>query len=87
MAISANCPIAFAGKTNDTLCYLRVARINANKSIAYATVEFLTEDAEHLIKTEEFILPVCCNQQSSNFIAQAYEHLKTLPEFADAVDC
>ena len=22
-----------------------------------------------------------------NFIAQAYEHLKTLPEFADAVDC
>jgi hypothetical protein len=25
--------------------------------------------------------------KNSNFIAQAYEHLKTLPEFAGATDC
>lgn len=27
------------------------------------------------------------NLEGKNFIAQGYEHLKTLPEFIDAVDC
>jgi hypothetical protein len=27
------------------------------------------------------------DESSANFIKQAYEHLKTLPEFADAIDC
>jgi hypothetical protein len=27
------------------------------------------------------------NKAGGNFIEQAYEYLKTLPEFADAVDC
>jgi hypothetical protein len=27
------------------------------------------------------------NLDGKNFIAQAYDHLKTLPEFADAIDC
>jgi hypothetical protein len=27
------------------------------------------------------------NMNSDNFIKQAYLHLKSLPEFADAVDC
>jgi hypothetical protein len=27
------------------------------------------------------------NLNGANFIAQAYEHLKTLPEFSGAIDC
>ena len=37
------------------------------------------------IKHEQFnFVP---NLEGQNFIAQAYEHLKTLPEFAGAEDC
>jgi hypothetical protein len=28
-----------------------------------------------------------CDQDTSNSIAQAYEHLKTMPEFTGATDC
>ena len=36
---------------------------------------------------EEQVLNCSYDINGVNPIAQAYEHLKTLPEFADAVDC
>lgn len=37
--------------------------------------------------TKEYKIPVTVEQNSENFIKQAYNYLKTLPEFAGSIDC
>ena len=64
--------------------YLKVAEFSGSKSgIGFALAYKV--NAEHdAIKVERFnFVPT----MDTNFIAQAYEHLKTLPEFSGATDC
>lgn len=64
------------------VAYIKVERVDSSKSaaIAYATY---SGDAIKGNKTFDFVP----NMNGGNFIKQAYEHLKTLPEFAGATDC
>ena len=54
-----------------------------NKAQVRAVVSF-TKDDKRVGEKEYFYVP---NMDGSNFIKQAYEHLKALPEFAGATDC
>jgi hypothetical protein len=63
-------------------CYIKVNSVIGTKSNMSAVVSF-TKDDFSFLEQYEFV-PDLFGQ---NFIAQAYEHLKTLPEFAGAVDC
>jgi hypothetical protein len=65
--------------------YIRVSRIAGNKSQLIITVETMSNDKSNFYfdKSYEFTPDL----SASNFIAQAYEYLKSLPEFSDAVDC
>jgi hypothetical protein len=63
-------------------CYVKVLTVNASKEKATTDVGFIFEKSQK-VRTYSFV-PV---MNGGNFIAQAYEHLKTLPEFAGAVDC
>jgi hypothetical protein len=65
--------------------YIRVEKVDASKTKAVAAVSFNNENADKnfITKFYEF----APNINGKNFIAQAYDHLKTLPEFADATDC
>lgn len=65
--------------------YIKVAQVKASKEGAIAIVNFFSEKEGVSLKTENFEFPI--NLNGSNFIAQAYEHLKTLPELAGATDC
>lgn len=58
--------------------YVKVARVDATKLTANAYV------SSNGAITEYTFVP---DMNGGNFIAQAYAHLKTLPEFADATDC
>lgn len=62
--------------------YVKVERVEADNSNCTAYVTFLgnTISAQ---KSYEFEISL----DGENFIAQAYAYLKTLNEFADAVDC
>jgi len=66
--------------------YIRVWRFEGNKSEISVGVGFY-KDAESemfdskTVKVDSFVLG------GDNPIAQAYEHLKTLPAFAGAVNC
>jgi hypothetical protein len=67
--------------------YWRVDNVFATKEHASCTVSVNRND-------ENYFVPVAVKQYNftpklidKNFIAQAYDHLKTLPEFADAKDC
>lgn len=66
--------------------YITVNEISGGKNNIVANVVYRKES-----KNGEFIkdcqISFCPSLDGENFIAQAYAHLKTLPEFADAVDC
>lgn len=64
--------------------YCKVSSIAATKEDATATVAFLSGPDGNLYKQKEY--QFAPNMDGGNFIKQAYEHLKTLPEFAGAAD-
>lgn len=65
--------------------YIKIAKIIGDKTTLEAHVDFYTEQHGFFIKTEySRFSPVL---EGDNFIKQAYQFLKTLPEFSDAVDC
>lgn len=64
--------------------YVRVSSVLLNKESMKFNIEFCSVSDGAAIKTSEYV----CNYilQGDNPIKQAYEHLKTLPEFAGAAD-
>lgn len=64
--------------------YIKISNVNGNKKNIEFIVSFLNEGTE--IKFQKFNFTPTLDSEY-NFIKQAYIHLKTLPEFADAVDC
>jgi len=63
--------------------YIKVGDVVGNKSFVEFEVIF-NEDSTFIKKENYTFTP---DMQGENFVKQAYEHLKTLPEFAGAVDC
>ena len=66
------------------LAYIKVMSIEGNKSSLFANVSFKGDTQQF---SKSYQIPVSVESGSTNFIAQVYDHLKTLPEFSNAVDC
>jgi hypothetical protein len=64
---------------------VKVVGVTGTKEIITATIEFRKDDA--LIKNEMVDLPASVADGAENFIKQAYNQLKTLPDYSGAVDC
>lgn len=64
--------------------YVKVVSVLGDKEKMIAHVNFKGDPQEF---TKQYEIPVSVESGSLNFIAQVYQHLKTLPEFAGAVDC
>jgi hypothetical protein len=64
--------------------YIKVENVSGDKNSIKATVSF-TDNAIELNKTYSF--PASVDNAAPNFIKQAYEYLKTLPEFENSEDC
>jgi hypothetical protein len=64
--------------------YIKVVSVNGTKNEVNALVGFTSED-KNLFK--QYQVPVSVEANAPNFIAQVYEHLKTLPEFFGAENC
>lgn len=65
--------------------YCRIAEISGDKTHINATIHVAPSASEKPVQT--MFVGLVPNLEGGNFIAQAYEHIKTLPEFAGAVDC
>jgi hypothetical protein len=64
--------------------YLKVAEIAGTKNSMGFSLAYKANVENDAIKTERFnFVP----SMDANFIEQAYLHLKSLPEFQNAVDC
>ena len=66
------------------LAYVKVVSVSGTKNEFVANVTL--SDATTTL-TRQYEISASVAENSKNFIAQAYEHLKTLPEFAGATDC
>jgi hypothetical protein len=65
--------------------YIKVTKIYGGKENILATVGIFKEkDGELLIEKHH---NVAVSLDGKNFIAQAYDHIKTLPEFSKSIDC
>jgi hypothetical protein len=70
--------------TVDISAYIKVSSIAGNKNSLNIDVNFFNENIEF---NKSYNLPVSVDADAANFIKQAYEYLKTLPEFANSEDC
>jgi hypothetical protein len=75
------------GEVTDTTppLYIKVETVSGDKSNIKALATFSDESTNARVMHKEYVFAP--NLNGGNFIAQAYEHLKTLPEFAGATDC
>lgn len=64
--------------------YIKVISINGEKNQVNANVGFSSDAAKF---TKQYLVPMSVEAGAPNFIEQVYRHLKSLPEFAGAVDC
>jgi hypothetical protein len=92
MALQVNfkhTPIGFDTPAVLNEAYLRVDSLSGTKNKLFVTVGFYNKKNNEMVLAQQNIFEFNPNVEnnSSNFIAQAYAHLKTLPEFAGATDC
>jgi hypothetical protein len=65
--------------------YIKIDQISGNKGLLQVVIGVYKEQGQN--KIDSVSTGFSPSLDGKNFIAQAYEHLKTLPEFADASDC
>jgi|694.fasta_scaffold112825_3 hypothetical protein len=75
----------FSGQLTASDAYWRVFSVSGGKDKVSATVgAYVTKDGQVLTTRQYEFQP---KMDGANFIKQAYEHLKSLPDFAGAEDC
>ncbi len=65
--------------------YIKITNISGDKNKISCSLSFLKDKNKEFISSSSYQFTPSLD--GDNFIKQAYLHLKTLPEFADAVDC
>jgi len=73
----------FSGELSIADAYWKVVRVNGDKNQIDAEISVTADGAMVHTEFHRFVP----DMSGKNFIAQTYEHLKTLPEFAGAQDC
>jgi hypothetical protein len=86
MALSKNITVKAYGKNlNFDDAYIKASSLTGTKDqVDVKICIFSAKDGELLETTYVRFVP---SMTGANFIKQAYEHLKTLPEFAGSTDC
>jgi hypothetical protein len=65
--------------------YIKVDSVSGDKSQISANVSYTDKAKNKVIIEKSFTFTP--DMSGDNFISQAYDHLKGLPEFADSKDC
>ena len=73
----------FEGKLIAQDAYWKIENIAGNKNQMHIEI-YANVNGEQIQRVVSTFIP---SLDESNFIRQAYQHLKTLPEFSGAVDC
>jgi hypothetical protein len=65
--------------------YIKALQVTSDKENSSVLIQIFDNKKEN--KIDQFFKEFKTNLSGENPIKQAYLHLKTLPEFSDAVDC
>ena len=65
--------------------YIKIDQISGNKSLLQVVIGIYKEQGRN--KIDSISTGFSPSLGGENFIAQAYDYLKTLPEFSGATDC
>lgn len=87
LKINLNLVNNFGQISSLTNCYCKVTQIVGDKARINFKVAVMNEEKNFVYQEKTFGFDPSVNDNAKNFIAQAYEHLKTLPEFSEAQDC
>jgi hypothetical protein len=75
---------SYLGNISFDNAYIKVESISGNKEQVEGMVIISSEDRKKILFSSFYnFIP----NMEDNFIKQAYLYLKTLPEYADAIDC
>jgi hypothetical protein len=86
MALEKTIALNFAGKEIEFQnAYIKVMSAGGNKTEVAASISYFDKQNGNVFKQN--IVSFAPSMDRGNFIKQAYDHLKTLPEFSGAADC
>jgi|DEB0MinimDraft_10_1074344.scaffolds.fasta_scaffold80588_2 hypothetical protein len=74
----------FGEEQTFTAAYIKVARVSGTKTSVSAVVEIRKEANGTLLQSESHVFEP--SMSADNFIKQAYNHIKTLPDYSGATD-
>jgi hypothetical protein len=86
MALEKNVTVVkqnFAGELVAKNAYWKITKLAGSKHLMNVEIDAFVNNE----KIDGYISSFVPNLEGKNFIAQAYDHLKTLPNFANATDC
>lgn len=66
-------------------CYVKTSSVLSTKE--YSTITYSIYKQKDGVLLQQNVINFALDMNGPNPIKQAYLHLKTLPEFVDAVDC
>lgn len=75
----------FSGELRSEPLYWKVDRVESTKNSASAIFNAYNKKDGSVV--DGTVVKFSPDLNGDNFIKQAYEHIKTLPEFANAKDC
>jgi hypothetical protein len=89
MALQKNISLTnnFGEQTIVPNAYIKVGEVIFNKEKSFGKIFFKKTKDSDTIDIKNFEFESIVGQNAKDAIAQGYDYLKTLPEFADAVDC
>jgi len=85
LELSNNKKVSLGEQEHTYEAYVKVAHVTCSKDKCKADVYFLDKQNNIIYRSDSYTFSM--DLEGPNNIKQAYEYLKTLPEFTDAVDC
>ena len=86
--IKNNMPDVIEKQVEYPASYAMIQKVIGDKNkISLQVVFYADNSKEQAIEYKQYTFIPSVADGSANFIQQGYEYLKTLPEFADAIDC
>ena len=77
-------PISIGKQKTAFAAYCKITEIHGSKEQGRVNVECKSDNYS---TNKQYSVQFSVEDGASNFVKQAYVHLKTLPEWADATDC
>lgn len=75
------------GEVSSVDCYIRLKNVFTDKVSGTLQYDILRDNSDFVIETRQAYFEPDMSIRYANIWTQGYEHLKTLPEFAGAIDC